>query len=229
MTQLAFTIETKDGRRDRTIDIKHLIIAGWTGRNRAKMEEHARELEALGVKRPEAMPTFYRVSANRLTTVSVIEVPGMASSGEAETLIVNDGGELLAGLASDHTDRKVEAHGITVSKQMCDKPCAPVLWPYDEVKDHWDRLQLCATIEENGALIEYQRGPVSGMLAPAELIGMFEAEGDVFGPGSAMLGGTLPAIGGVRSAPSFEMSLEDPVLNRTISHRYEIVSLPVKG
>lgn len=229
VVNLTFTLETQTGRSERQIAIDRLIVAGWTGRDRAKMEAHIAELEALGVTRPKTTPVFYRVSASRLTTAPVIEVPGSDSSGEAETLLINDGGTLLVGLASDHTDRKVEAYNITVSKQICDKPCAPVLWPLDEVQPHWDRLQLASVIEEDGALKAYQHGSVAGMLAPAELIAALEAEGDSFGPGSAMFGGTLPALGGVRPAPSFAMTLEDPVLGRKIGHRYEIVSLPVAG
>ena len=34
-------------------------------------------------------------------------------------------GRIFVGLGSDHTDRKVEAYSVTVSKQMCDKPMAP--------------------------------------------------------------------------------------------------------
>ena len=34
-------------------------------------------------------------------------------------------GPHLCRLGSDHTDRKVEAYSVTVSKQMCDKPMAP--------------------------------------------------------------------------------------------------------
>ena len=34
-------------------------------------------------------------------------------------------GRIFVGLGSDHTDRKVEAYSVTVSKQMCDKLMAP--------------------------------------------------------------------------------------------------------
>ena len=33
-------------------------------------------------------------------------------------------GRIFVGCGSDHTDRKVEAYSVTVSKQMCDKPIA---------------------------------------------------------------------------------------------------------
>ena len=47
-------------------DIKHVVIAGWTGRDRATLEAHIRELEALGIVRPKTTPTFYRVAASLL-------------------------------------------------------------------------------------------------------------------------------------------------------------------
>jgi hypothetical protein len=229
MRSLTFTIETRTGREVRDITIRRHIIAGWTGRDKAKMEEHIAELEKLGVKRPHGTPVFYRASAARLTQASLIEVPGTASSGEIEPFLINDGGQVLVGIASDHTEREVEAYNITVSKQMCDKPCSTVLWPMEEVKDHWDRLELTSRVEEDGGLVVYQYGTLSAMLAPHDLIAALEHEGEVFEPGSAMLCGTLPALGGVRPSHCFEMTLNDPGLGRSMSQSYEVITLPVRG
>ena len=44
------------------------MIAGWTGRDQAAVERHIAELAAIGVARPLAVPCFYRVGANLLTT-----------------------------------------------------------------------------------------------------------------------------------------------------------------
>jgi hypothetical protein len=156
-------------------------------------------------------------------------VAGAASSGEVEPLLINDGGQVFAGIASDHTEREVEAYNIAVSKQMCDKPCSLKLWPMEELKDHWDSLQLSSRIEENGKLIIYQRGTLSSMLAPQDLITALDREGGAFTPGIAMLCGTLPALGGVRPSWSFEMTLSDLVLGRSIGHRYEVLTLPGRG
>ncbi len=71
------------------------------------------------------MPIFYRASAARLTTDDAIEALGAASSGEAEFVLLRHGGRLWIGAGSDHTDREVEKYGVSVSKQMCDKPIAP--------------------------------------------------------------------------------------------------------
>jgi hypothetical protein len=141
---LALTLQ--DGTRARTEDIAvdQAVIAGWTGRDPIAVEKHIRELEALGVKRPATTPIFYRVSASRLTTADTIEAVGESSGGEVEFVLLQHGGRLWVGAGSDHTDREVETYGVTVSKQMCEKPIAPVFWPYEEVAAHWDRLTLRA-------------------------------------------------------------------------------------
>src|SRR5439155_12379155 len=103
----------------RTADIDALIIAGWTGRDRAAVELHVAELAALGVKPPRSVPCFYRIGANLATNASAIDVAGGDSSGEVELVLVSLDEGLYVGVGSDHTDRRVEAYGVTVSKQMC--------------------------------------------------------------------------------------------------------------
>ncbi len=64
------------------------------------------------------------------------------------------------------------------------------------------------------------------MLTPRELIERRPGAGEL-PPGTAMFGGTLGAIGGIRPAARFEMALEDPVLGRRMQHGYDIDPLPV--
>src|SRR3954466_13932819 len=114
-----------------TLAIDQPVIAGWTGRDPVARDKHIAELEAIGIARPASTPIFYRVSSRRLMTADRIEVNGADSSGEVEFILFASGGKMYVGTASDHTDRKVETYSVTVSKQMCDKPIAPVLWSYD--------------------------------------------------------------------------------------------------
>lgn len=229
MNLMHFVIQTEDGIVERDIVIKQLVIAGWTGRDVEAMEHHIRELEVLGVKRPAATPMFYRVSSDRLTTQAHIEASGRASSGEVEFLLVRSGGETYVGVASDHTDREVETYGITVSKQMCEKPCSTVLWRLAEIEPHWDRLMLRSYANIDGEKVLYQQGPVTAMRSPQDLLARFAEAGGRFEDGTAMLCGTLTAIGGIRSAERFDFELEDPVLERRLQHGYGITPLPVVG
>ena len=225
--QIEMTVISTDGAAPLSARVDRLVIAGWAGRDRDAMEHHIRELEALGVKRPATTPTYYRVAAHRLNTAPVIECSGTASSGEAEVLILAQEGRLYVGLASDHTDRAVEAYGITVSKQMCDKPLATTLWPMPEVAGHWDQLILRSWLTDASGRHLYQEGSVAGLLAPADLIARHGV--DHLPDGTAMLCGTLPAIGGVRAGTRFDCELVDPVLSRRIELSYDVIELPIAG
>jgi hypothetical protein len=230
MSRLTFQIDAREGgKRDAELTLTQGVIAGWTGRDRAAMERHIAELVALGVSRPPRTPIFYRVSVNRFTLADVIEVPGEASSGEAEVALLRVGGDTLVGLGSDHTDRAAETYNVTVSKQMCDKPLAPVLWPLADVADHWDALVLRSYIGRAGERRLYQEGRVCAMLAPDALLARFAAEHGEFRDGTILLGGTRAALGGLQVAAHFEMELEDPVLGRCLRHGYTVHRLPNAG
>jgi hypothetical protein len=208
--------------------IRQLIIAGWTGRNQEAVEKHIRELEAIGVRRPKSTPIFYRVSASLLTTDDMIDVLGENSSGEVECVLHAIDGEIFVGVGSDHTDRKAEAIGVSLSKQMCAKPVSRKAWRYDDVAPHWDALMLRSYIRVNGERRLYQEGSVSAMRPPEELCRLWG--GDSRLPQRAsMFCGTLAVHGGIVSADTFEMELEDPVLDRRITHVYGVRTLPDEG
>ena len=220
---------TRSGARDATATIRQLVVAGWTGRDRAAMEKHIQELEELGVSRPASTPIYYRVAASRLTTATAIEVSGTDSSGEVEFVLARIDGRLWVGVGSDHTDRKVETIGVAISKQLCEKPIGKTFWPFDEVADHWDKLVLRSFILEGGERKLYQEGPVTTMLDPVELLSKWCGGEPRLPEGTAMFCGTLAARGGIRAAARFEYELHDPVLQRTLAHGYDVASLPIAG
>jgi hypothetical protein len=208
--------------------IKNLVIAGWTGRNVDALEAHIKELEAIGVKRPKSVPIFYRVSCSLLSTAMFIEVMADKSSGEVEFVLFALDDELWLGVGSDHTDRKAETVGVTLSKQLCAKPVGTTLWRYDEVKPHWDKLKLRSYVPDGGKRRLYQEGPVTTMRSPEELIKLYTS-GDKLAPGTAMFCGTFAVYGDISYSGTFDMELEDPVLGRKLTHSYKIVSLPDEG
>lgn len=225
---LSFQLDDgQSGGAARALEIGNLIIAGWTGRDPAAVEHHIRELEALGVKRPATVPIFYRVSAARLTTDTALQMLGEHTSGEVEFVLVKALGRLWVGTGSDHTDREAESVGVSLSKQICDKPIAPALWAFDDVIPHWDRLILRSYATTDGRRALYQEGAVSALLHPEDLLSRL-GKGQI-ADGTAIFGGTLPAIGGVRPADRFDFELEDPVRRKTIAHHYDIFTLPVLG
>lgn len=226
--KLTVTLENKTGRSPLTLSVTRVVIAGWTGRDPVARDKHIAELEVLGIPRPASTPIYYRVAARRLTTAADIEVSGGDSSGEVEFVLIAASGRTYVTVGSDHTDRKVETYGVTVSKQMCDKPIAPVVWALEDVIGHWDRIVLRSFATIGGVRMLYQEGKLDGMLPVADLISCG------FGGGAlpdccAMFGGTFAAKGGIRPASRFDYEIEDPVLKRTIRHGYDVVELPVLG
>jgi hypothetical protein len=200
--------------------VSQLIIAGWTGRDEAALRKHIRELEEIGVKAPKTTPIFYRVAASLLTFSEEIQVSGPDTSGEVEFVLLRSENDLRVTVGSDHTDRKAETVGVSLSKQLCAKPVSPQSWRYDEVKPHWARLVLRSWAD--GEL--YQEGPVTAMRSPEDLMDRYPLK-----PGDAMFCGTLAAKGGIRPAERFAMELDDPVLKRKLKHEYRVKVLPVEG
>ena len=221
-----FRFTDDGGSFEKSVEVDNLIIAGWTGRDRQAIENHIAELEAIGVTRPNKVPCFYRVSVGRLTMAGSIQVIGTESSGEVEffLLALEDG--LWVGVGSDHTDRKVEAFDVAVSKQMCAKPISAELWRFQDVAGHWDQLTLRSTIIKGDDRQDYQQGSVANMLLPEDLMAMYSPETKALQPGTLMFCGTLAVKGGVRPAEVFEAELSDPVRDRRITCKYRVEALP---
>jgi hypothetical protein len=227
--QLELDFIEKAGTTHRVVTVCKAVVGGWTGRDKAALRHHIEELEKIGVKAPETTPMFYRVGVSRLVQSEDIEVIGEGSSGEVEYVMLKFDGRIWIGAGSDHTDRAVEHMGITVAKQLCDKPIARAVWPLDEVEEHWDRLVLRSYIEEGGERKLYQEGGVASLLSPRELLARYEEGAGDLEEGALMFGGTCGAIGGVRFSSRFSLELIDPVLNRKIEHSYAVHPVPIRG
>lgn len=204
-----------------------LIVAGWAGRDHAAIEHHIEELAALGIPRPSAVPLYYRIASNQLSQQPLLQVLGGDSSGEVEVFVFTHEGELYVSLASDHTDRKLEAYSVAFSKQACVKPVAGQAWRMADVAAYWDELVVRAWIEEGGESVLYQEGTVASLRTPQELIAGFTGGQALLPEGQGMTCGTVGAIGGIRPSASFTMELYDARRNRSIRHQYRTQSLEV--
>jgi hypothetical protein len=196
--------------------IGHLVVAGWTGRDHSSVQHHIDELAKIGVAPPSKTPLYYQVSSSLLTQEGSVQVLGSETSAEAEPFLVNHGGKLWLGLASDHTDRELEATSVAASKQACVKVCATELWDFDHVRDHIDQMKLRSWIKEDGDWVLYQDGSLEQILPLSTLCAQIENIDQ-----SAILCGTIPAIGGVRPAAVFRAELCDPVLDQSIELQYK--------
>lgn len=226
---MKLSFELSEGNAPRTLhfEARHLVIAGWTGRDAAAIAHHIEELAALGVPAPSAVPLFYRVATNQLSQADVVEVVGAETSGEVEPLLFRHEGEFYVSIGSDHTDRALEAHSVALSKQICVKPVARSAWRLADVQARWDSLVLRSWIEEGGEWRLYQEGTLAALRPAADLLARCTAADGEPGEGFAMTCGTVGAIGGIRPAARFRMELVDEHTGRRIAHEYRTVALPI--
>ena len=202
---------------------RRIICGGYSGRSQDAVQEHVRELQALGMPAPESTPIFFQVSNYLATTGTCVTVQDGFTSGEAEFVLLFHDDQTYVTCGSDHTHRELERHSIPGAKQMHPKILARELWLFSDVETNWDQLMLrfWATVGRNREL--YQESPLAHILEPDRLLQEAERQFKVRQDGTIFMSGTIPTVGGrLVYAEEFAFELHDPVLNRTIGHSYEI-------
>jgi hypothetical protein len=164
-------------------------------------------------------PAMYQISPYLITSDEEVEVVGEKTSGEVESVLLLGSEEKYLTVGSDQTDREIERLGYAKSKQICRKVIAEQVWPYNEVKDHYDELILRSEVEKDGQKHLYQEGSVSGIMKPLDLAHLYDIEGD----GTALFSGTIPTkMERLIFGDWYRLELIDPVLDRRIVHSYSV-------
>jgi hypothetical protein len=226
MSVLRFERLSGGARDSVSFEVTNLVVAGWTGTDEKGLLHHIEELAAIGVPRPSSVPVFYRNAVSNVTQANRLQVLGPDTSGEVEPVVLAMDDGLWLTVGSDHTDRKAETMGIALSKQLCGKVLGTTAWRLDDVAARWDSLIVRSHATIDGKRVLYQEGTLKSLRSPADLIARY-AGGKPLAAGTAMMGGTMSAIGGIRPATRFEMELEDPATGARITHAYDIEALPV--
>lgn len=232
---LEFNVHAKDNTVYRkAVNVKEL----WFGRHCSRDIKATRK--RLDEKRAKDYmvydnPNICKTSRYLLTNEGVMEVQGPHTSGEVEFVAIVDRGGVLISVGSDHNDRSLlsmwtESLGkifdTDKSKQMCPAVVAKDAWLYEDVRDHWDSLNLRSYVTLSKERIPYQNFTLSDLVE----IGYhfrtnpgLKKEGVVlFGGSSGVLPTVPPEVCRKYFPPDFHFEVHDPVLNRTISHSYLI-------
>ncbi|MGQ9694624.1 MAG: DUF2848 domain-containing protein [Thermodesulfobacteriota bacterium] len=206
--------------------VDHLICSGWVGKDRRALQEHIDELVKLGITGPSRIPIYMHLSTYLLTTDDEISVISDQSSGEIEYVLLWKGDEMWVTVGSDHTDRDVETKSIPASKQMYAKCLAKECWPWADIKDHWDSLMLRCWVFKDQEKILYQEAPLATILFPQEIIEKIPYGKNLRGKGVVIFSGTIPTKSGLIYGDAYAMEMEDPILKRSIKHKYDVRKLP---
>jgi hypothetical protein len=203
-------------------DVKRMINGGFSGRNQEAVWAHIEELEKIGVKRPEKTPTFYPIPAANISQADQIEVIGEGNSTEIEYVMLLAPDGMYIALGGDHTDRELETVSIPKSKLVYPNIVSRKAWKYEDIKDHWDRIEIRCWLGENRQTL-YQEGTLAKIMPPAELLEHVQALVSEDLKGSVILSGTLAALTeGIAYSPVVEGELFDPVTGERISLKYRV-------
>ena len=224
--ELNLTLETKSAKKPLMFTVKRLVCAGWVGRDKSTVQAHVEELAQHGIPGPGQTPTYMNYSPYLATTEEAIDVVGPDSSGEVEYVILKRDDNIYIGVGSDHTDREMEKHSIPGSKQMCAKVLAPIVWPYEEIRTHWDQIILRSWTKRETEQVLYQEDALGTILDAESILNGLPADEGL--PTDAMLVfcGTVATKIGLIFSDRFDFEMEDPVLGRSIRSGYDIRMLP---
>jgi hypothetical protein len=171
---------------------RQVVLAGYTGRDRATVLKHIEELEAEGVAPPPSVPALYPGRPALLQVGGQLPAGSGWASGEIEfVLYVTEAGTFV-GIGSDHTDRHLEQASIVQSKVAFPKILSPRVWPLDGLRGEWDSLVLRSWVSRNGQRQAYQSGTLAMIMTPEELLDLIPASERV--PGLVLFSGTVPAV-----------------------------------
>jgi hypothetical protein len=224
--KLNLVVESITEKRELIFPLRRLICAGWVGRDKEALQAHIDELAEHGVPGPTTTPIYMNFSPYLATTSDAIDVVSPESSGEVEYLFLKQKEGTYIGVGSDQTDRGFEKFSIPASKQMCAKIMAPVVWPYQEVKDHWDQIVIRSWTTSNGKRALYQEDPLATILDVKALLERLPRDAALPTDGLILFSGTIPTKMGLIYGERFDFEMEDPVLDRKIRHGYRVRVLP---
>lgn len=205
--------------------LRRIIIAGFTGRDRATVEAHMRELAELGVVVPEEVPIAVKLDPSLLTQGDQIDVWGSFTSGEVEPVVLYCEGKRWLTVGSDHTDRDLERRSIEQAKAGAPKVVGREIMELDSIAD-LDAIELASWVDDERSL--YQRGFVGDILPIDAIESVLSRLGLTPGEGDILFCGSIPVLGPLRPARRFAAELRDPGSGRVLSLGYSLrISPPV--
>jgi hypothetical protein len=224
MVTLSF--ELPDGST-RNVEVRHLLNAGYAGREQDEVQAHIEELALLGVPGPSTTPALYPVSPYLAQQTSEVRVQHARTSGEAEWAMVITEEDVLLTVACDHTDRELEVHGVAWSKNASPDVLGRRAWRLDDVRDRLDQITLKGWVgagDEPDTLI--QDSTLGALLTPDYWLEIL-AERGLNQPGTVLISGTVAMNAGVdQFARSWKVEMTDPATGASLDASYIVDRMP---
>lgn len=233
MSTLDLTIRRADGAtRPVSIEMQRVANCGMAARDIEpdRVDEMFDELAMIGIKRPEELPMVVPKPAHLMTTETEIAVNATTTGGELEFVLLPTADQTYIGVGIDHKDDWLTDRNLHRANSSCPSVLAKEVWLLEDVRDHWDDLRLSCWTGVGADRELYQRTSLDTYLKPEPLLKAVDSKITESLVGTAVWSGTV-ATGGdgaVDARPDviygdfYAMELYDPILNRRLSHQYDV-------
>ncbi len=162
---------TAEGQRV-TFTPRQVILAGYTGRDRAQVQRHVDELMAQGISAPQRVPELYPGLPDGVQVEGRLSAGAGSSSGEVEYVLLLTAAAVYVGIGSDHTDRELERTDVVAAKQAFPKIIGPRVQPLEQLSAGWDALVLRSWIVQGDERFVSQESPLSAIIGPDDLLAL---------------------------------------------------------
>lgn len=233
MTELQVTVAHVDGRTEEdTIHVGRIANLGMASREPPAsdvLEAQLKSMADAGVSRPPERPTIVPKPAHLITTSRTIQVNAANTAGESEFVLFPQADRTYVGVGNDHKDRDLDRGTMHKANSSCPSVVSDHVWVLDEIRDHWDELELRSWVEVDGALREHQRATLLEFMEPETILERVDRRTRQPIRGTAIWSGTV-SVGEavidpfpeVISGPFYLVQLYDPVLERRLLSQYDV-------
>ena len=234
MSAVEFTVRHADGVKETVnVPIQRVANCGMAVRSPSpdEIDQMFEELASVGVTKPEQLPMIAPKPPHLQTTDSEIIVNATTTGGELEFVLLPTEDRTYVGVGVDHKDDWITDRNLHRANSSCPSVLAQDVWLLEDVIDHWDRLELSCWTGTGGDRELYQQTTLESFLEPNELLDRVDSKstdplaGTAVWSGTVSTGenGTIDARPDISSGDFYAMQLYDPVLNRRLSHQYDVI------
>lgn len=231
MTELSVTIQHGDDITERRlIQVSRIANLGMASRDPPDDEELEAQIDQMkesGVKTQDELPFVVPKPNNLITTDDHIQVNTPDTAGEAEFVLFPTEEAVYLGVGNDHKDYHLAPSAMHRGNSTCPSVVSDELWVLDDVRDHWDELELRSWVETDGSLEAYQRASLEAFMRPDALLKQIDRKTTKPLLGTSIWSGTIgqgsvDAFPTVVSGDFYAVQLYDPVLDRRLHTHYEV-------
>jgi hypothetical protein len=223
---LEFKVEKGGNESLLELEIKRLVHCGRTARDQLRLPQHAALApSATGDRRPVHGAIAFLVPAVNATHSQKIQAYDVKNNAEVEPVIFFDEQErMYITVGSDHADRNLESTAGPKSKLWMPKIISGEAWLYEHVKDHWDYLILRMWGYPESIRKPYMDDKISEILSPEALLKVVREQCNLPDfKNTVIFCGSVPYLTeGPLWSQAWDFEMFDPVLNRKISHHYDV-------